>query len=191
MLLYALVAVLVVYAAQALIVKPYRIPSGSMTPTLQVGQRILVDRVSEHMGGVHRGSVIVFHPPLDVADGLCGNPQQGAESMSPCGLTVSARQADETFIKRVVGLPGDRIALRDGHLLRNGRPVQEPYIRACPGGDSCTMTDAVTVPRGTVYVMGDNRGASNDSRFWGPVPDGWIVGIARASYWPPSRIGGI
>lgn len=86
------------------------------------------------------------------------------------------------FVKRVVGLPGDRITLRDGRVVRNGRQMREPFIEACRGiGSSCDFPRALTVPAGMYYVLGDNRGESDDSRFWGAVPRDAIVGRARVA----------
>lgn len=174
---------------QAFIVKPYRIPSGSMLPTLQIGQRILVDRIASTP---QIGDIIVFHPPKNFAAG-CADPAEGQDQQSgvtpePCG--VAQRQASsQTFVKRVVGLPGDRISIRNGHVIRNGVREHDPYIYGCNGVAVCNFSTPITVPAGDYYMMGDNRGASDDSRFWGPVPRAWIIGKAFLTYWPPSRIG--
>jgi signal peptidase I len=174
---------------QAFIVKPYRIPSGSMLPTLQIGQRILVDRIASTP---QIGDIIVFHPPKNFAAGCAdpaeGQDQQGGVVPEPCG--VAQRQASsQTFVKRVVGLPGDRILIRNGHVIRNGVREHDPYIYGCNGVAVCNFPTPITVPAGDYYMMGDNRGASDDSRFWGPVPRAWIIGKAFLTYWPPSRIG--
>jgi signal peptidase I len=92
------------------------------------------------------------------------------------------------YIKRVVGLPGDRIAVKDGYVVRNGVQQREAYIRPCGGGPECNLHE-ITVPKDHYFMMGDNRGASDDSRFWGPVPRDWIIGQAFLTYWPPDRIG--
>jgi signal peptidase I len=160
-----------------------------MLPTLQIGQRILVDRLSSTP---QIGDIIVFHPPKNFAAG-CADPaegpdQQGGVAPEPCG--VAQRQASsQTFVKRVVGLPGDRISIRNGHVIRNGVRERDPYIYGCSGVAVCNFPTAITVPAGDYYMMGDNRGASDDSRFWGPVPRAWIIGKAFLTYWPPSRIG--
>jgi signal peptidase I len=183
-------ALLIALAVQWLLVKPYRIPSGSMEPTLDVGQRVLVNRLSHRLGSDPAiGDVITFHPPAG-ADELpprCGAPQAAGQ---PCPRPTSA-QSHQTFIKRVVGLGGDRIAVRGGLVIRNGQATREPFINSCGGGEGCDFKRAVTVPKGYVFVMGDNRGASDDSRFWGPVPIKWVIGAAFATYWPPNRVGGL
>jgi signal peptidase I len=182
-------ALAVALLVQAFIVKPYRIPSGSMLPTLQIGQRILVNRLSSTP---QIGDIIVFHPPKNFAAGCAdpaeGQDQQGGVAPKPCG--VAQRQASsQTFVKRVVGLPGDRISIRSGHVIRNGVREPDSYIYGCNGVAVCNFPTAITVPAGDYYMMGDNRGASDDSRFWGPVPRAWIIGKAFLTYWPPSRIG--
>jgi signal peptidase I len=179
-------------SVQAYAVKPYRIPSGSMEPTLKVGQRVLVDRLTHRLGSDPSvGDVIVFHPPSGADDELCGRPGQGGGTSSPCSLPVRTHAGDN-FIKRVVGVGGDTIAIRDGHVIRNGVRAKEPFAAPCgDSGEQCTFAHAITVPKGYVFMMVDNRGESDDSRFWGPVPIGWVIGDAIATYWPPSRIGGV
>jgi len=178
---------------QAVLVKPYRIPSGSMEPTLAVGQRVLVNRLGERFSPPDRGDIAVFHPPKGADTSECGVPGEGPFydgplSRRPCSRPTRER-SDQNFIKRVVGLPGDRIAVREGHVVRDGVLQRESYIRPCaPGAPECNL-GAITVPPGHYFMMGDNRGQSDDSRFWGPVPKGWIIGSAFATYWPPDRLG--
>ncbi|HEY2770275.1 MAG TPA: signal peptidase I [Solirubrobacteraceae bacterium] len=179
-------------AIQAFIVKPYKIPSGSMEPTLHINQRVLVDRIGNNFSSPSVGNIVVFHPPKTYATG-CANPRQGENQAGqngaqPCDMAGS-QASSETFIKRVVGLPGDRIQIRGGHVIRNGVPEKDSYIDPCGAGGACTFSGTITVPKGEYYMMGDNRGASDDSRFWGPVPKSWIIGKAFLTYWPPDRIG--
>jgi signal peptidase I len=181
-------ALIIALAVQWLLIKPYRIPSGSMEPTLDVGQRVLVNRLSHRLGSDPSvGNIITFHPPAgaDQLQPVCGAQRADGQ---PCPRPTPER-SKQTFIKRVVGVGGDRIAVRDGHVIRNGRSTREPFTNPCAGGQGCDMPQPVTVPSGYVFVMGDNRGASDDSRFWGPVPDKWVIGEAFATYWPPKRIG--
>jgi len=170
---------------QAFLVKPYRIPSESMEPTLQVGQRVLVNRIGTRFTDPKVGDVIVFHPPQGSQDNRCGVPPVAGRA---CSLPTRGR-SDVNFIKRVVGAPGDRISIVDGRVIRNGRPTVEKFIKPCTGGEECSFPKPITVPKDYYFMMGDNRGSSDDSRFWGPVPKKWIIGAAFATYWPPGRIG--
>lgn len=170
---------------QKFLVKPYRIPSGSMIPTLNIGQRVLVNRIGHSFSKPAVGDVVVFHPPEGAADGTCGVPRKARQ---PCPQAVP-RKDDENFIKRVVAGPGDRLKVVGGHVVLNGKRQAEPFIRDCGGLGGCDLPDAIKVPAGHYFMMGDNRGESDDSRFWGPVPDRWIIGGAFATYWPPGRIG--
>jgi signal peptidase I len=182
------VAVALALLIQAFIVKPYRIPSPSMVPTLDVGQRVLTNRLVDKPS---IGDIVVFHPPhgADIADGVCGNPNQGAGHAQPCGVPTP-QQSNQTFIKRVVAGPGDMVKIINGHVWRNGVPEKDPYIIQCsPGSSSCNFPRPIKVPPGDYFMMGDNRPDSEDSRYWGPVPDKWIIGVAFFTYWPPDRIG--
>jgi signal peptidase I len=176
---------------QAFVVKPYRIPSGSMLPTLRVNQRVLVNRVGMHFSSPRVGEIIVFHPPKNFDQG-CANPTQGADRAGEPGALACdvpySKASSQTFIKRLVGLPGDRIQILDGHVVRNGVREHDPYIVGC-GGGVCNFPGTITIPRGEYYMMGDNRPDSEDSRYWGPVPRKWIIGRAFLTYWPPSRLG--
>jgi signal peptidase I len=177
---------------QAFVVKPYQIPSGSMEPTLKIGQRVLVDRVRYHFSDPDIDDIVVFHPPA------------GAENGKECGVTVRGRQpsevgepcpeptpeeSDTNFIKRIVAGPGDRLSIHEGHPVVNGVQANEDFIRQCRGGNGCNLSHQITIPPDHYFMMGDNRGSSDDSRFWGPVPRDWIIGQAFFTYWPPDRIG--
>jgi signal peptidase I len=191
-LLVAAAAVASAFLIQAFVVKPYRIPSGSMLPTLHVGQRILVDRIGMRFSTPHLGDIVVFHPPeyyeRGCADQSEGEDRDGHDAERACGVPQT-RPSSLTFVKRVVGLPGDRLRILSGHVYRDGVREQDAYIDPCHGGGSCDFPGAITVARGDYYMMGDNRGESDDSRFWGPVPKSWIIGKAFFTYWPPSRLG--
>jgi signal peptidase I len=175
---------------QAFLIKPYEIPSGSMEPTLTINQRVLVDRIGMHFSTPGIGDILVFHPPASesCADSRQGENQAGQQWPSACD-TQQHHESSQTYIKRVVGLPGDRISIRDGHVYRNGRRESDAYTTPCVGVGECNFPATITVPRGDYYMMGDNRPDSLDSRFWGPVPKGWIIGKAVFTYWPPDRIG--
>ena len=171
---------------QAFVVKPYQIPTGSMIPTLEVGQRVLVQRVSYHFSDPEIGDIVVFHPP------------EGADTTEKCGVSKPETEAcpmpvdqpaDTNFIKRVVGVGGDRIKVLGSHVYVNGQRQKEPFARFSSSCDICNLPDEITVPKGYYFMMGDNRGASADSRVWGPIPKDWVIGQAFATYWPPGKIG--
>jgi signal peptidase I len=181
------VAIALALGIQAFLVKPYRIPSGSMEPTLQIGQRILVNRLDTSPSLY---SVVVFHPPAgaDPANAVCGNPAEGQGDSRPCDKPEPA-ESTQTFVKRVVGLPGDHLRIRGGHVWRNGVEERGSYVQQCLIAEYCTFAKTIVVPAGHYYMMGDNRGDSDDSRFWGPVPQKWIIGVAFFTYWPIGRVG--
>ncbi len=171
---------------QAFLVKPYRIPSESMEPTLAVGQRVIVNRLKYKFGDPDRRDIIVFHPPT------------GAERANQCGVPHSRKSAcpkatdtesDVNFIKRIVGLPGDRLSVKGGIAVINGKSLKEPYIRSCGEMPACNLPKTIKIPPGHYFIMGDNRGASDDSRFWGPISKDWIIGDAFFTYWPIKKIG--
>ncbi len=176
---------------QAFLVKPYQIPSGSMEPTLDIGQRVLVNRTAFHFGDPKPGDVVVFHPPSGVnRNAECGVPRQSDQA---CPEPAEGESPD-TFIKRIVAGPGDTIAVRNGIPVVNGTPEQPDgyeIIPCGPGGSGCNLPEPITIPEGHFFVMGDNRGQSDDSRFWGPLPEDQLIGKAFATYWPPNRIGGL
>ncbi len=168
---------------QAAVVKPFKIPSASMEPTLAIGQRILVNRLVYRLHAPHRGDIIVFHPPTSLQ---CAVPTAVTE---PCPQG-NGKEATTYFVKRVVALPGERLSILDGHPVINGHEISnEPYIAPCGDAQGCNLSTSIVIPRGDVFVMGDNRGNSDDSRFWGPVPDSWIIGQAFFTYWPLNRLG--
>jgi signal peptidase I len=187
------IAVALALALQAWVVKPYQIPSESMEPTLDIGQRVLVNRFNYDFEEPQLGDIVVFHPPA------------GADVGNECGVEVKGREPEEegeacpqpteaessqTFIKRIVAGPGDTFSIKDGHPVVNGvEKTDEPYINPCGSDPACNLPKTITIPPDHWFMMGDNRGASDDSRFWGPVPKDWIIGEAFFTYWPPDRIG--
>lgn len=184
-----LVALGLALGIQAFIVKPYRIPSGSMEPTLAIGQRVLVDRIGTHFSSPHVGEITVFHPPEGAQQEQCGPvPHTVKLGGQACSAPVP-KEASVNFIKRIVAGPGDVISIHEGHVTRNGIPEKDAYIRSCGASPECSFPTPIRIPAGHWFMMGDNRGESDDSRFWGPVPTGWIIGEAFATYWPPGRIG--
>jgi signal peptidase I len=187
LVLTVVIAVALALLIQAFIVKPYRIPSPSMVPTLDIGQRVLANRLISHPS---IGDIVVFHPPrgADPSTPVCGSADQGPGHPQACDVPT-AGESSQTFIKRVVAGPGDRISIINGHVIRNGVREKDPYIEPCGGGSSCNFPKPIVIPPDHYFMMGDNRGLSDDSRYWGPVPNPSIIGVAFFTYWPPDRIG--
>jgi signal peptidase I len=178
-------------AIQAFVVKPYRIPSGSMEPTLKIGQRVLVNRIGMDFGGPSVGSIVVFHPPEGADNERCGRTVGPGEA---CSQAIE-KKSSVNFIKRVVAGPGDEMFIKEGHVYRKAKGTsafvreKDSYIRECGANPQCSFLKPIRIPAGHWFMMGDNRGESDDSRFWGPVPTSWIIGEAFFTYWPPDRIG--
>lgn len=167
-LLSLTLVVVLTMAVRQWIMEPRWIPSGSMIPTLQVRDLLVVDKLSPRLGcGPQLGEVVVFQPPN--------------------ALLAMGYDASQVLIKRVVGLAGDRVAVHEGHLERNGQALREPWVAAPMAYEQ----SEVTVPPQQLWVLGDNRNNSLDSHVWGPLPQDRVVGRALIRYWPPRRWGGI
>ena len=168
------------------VVQAFYIPSSSMEDTLQINDRVVVSKLSYRIGDVERGDVIVFDDPRRIT-GSTDESVVGAVLRNVAeSLGISTPESE--FIKRVVALPGEAIAIRDGLVFVNGAPLDEPYMLFDP--DAADFGPE-TVPEGHVFVMGDNRGSSRDSRVFGPVDVDDIVGRAFSVIWPPSNWGGL
>jgi signal peptidase I len=179
---------LVLLVAVPLLYKPFRIPSASMEPTIQIGDRILARR-----GGYtpQRGDVVVSHPPLGAETNECGETGfEPAERKQACPRPTLQR-SEQNFVHRVVAIGGDRVRIEGGRTVVDGRTLDEPYAKPDDVCDVCNLPREITVPERYVFVMGDNRGASADSRYWGPIPEEWVVGEASLRYWPLGRFGGL
>jgi signal peptidase I len=152
-----------------------RVPSGSMEPTLTTGQRVTVD-LTRRTPTV--GQVVMFHPPAGANPGepVCGDPAQGLGHRRACDRPTR-RESHEVFLKRVVAGPDDRISMTSaGTVIRNGTRETGYRVRPCGAGRECRFPATITIPAGEYFVLGDNRGASDDSRFWGPVRRSWVLG---------------
>ena len=162
-------AVVAALLVKTFLFQAFRIPSESMVPTLLVGDRVLVNKLSYRLHEVHRGDVVVFSRPDQLED--------------PSGTEP------EDLIKRVVAVAGDTVVARDGVLYVNNQPLVEPYVQE--GTGTFRLDEAVTVPEGQVFVMGDNRENSQDSRYFGPIPTESIIGRAFVRMFPFSRFGSL
>src|SRR6476620_7300378 len=169
-----IVAVLGVVALKTYVVTPYRIPSASMEPTLSCARpgsscearfsdRVLACRICLDFSSPSRNDIVVFHAPV--------------EAVQKC-------REGGTFVKRLIGLPGDTVSERDGHVFVNGRRLDDSYVEYRD-----TQTGTWHVPKGDYFFMGDNRSNSCDSRQWGSVPRGSLIGTVIFRYWPPNRVG--
>ena len=163
-------------------VRVYRIPSGAMEPTLKIG-----DRVSVRPGAPAVGAIVVYHPPQGIERELCGpRPHVVRPGGRGCAAPVPREDRTITLVKRIVAGPGDRLYVRAGHVYRQaggrGRFVRESdsYTRACGAAPECDFPVPVTVPAGSWYLLGDNRGESLDSRSVGAIPTAWITGVVTA-----------
>jgi len=149
------------------------IPTENMAPTLRVGDTILVDRDAYRKAPPAIGDIVVFHPPAGADTGHCAiRPPRG----QACAA-ADPRDSKELFVKRIIAAPGDRISISHGRVIRNATPTAEDFISPC--GDQATGCDfprTFTVASGRYYMLGDNRGFSNDSRYWGPVAPASIIG---------------
>jgi signal peptidase I len=186
LIIIVVVALGLALAIQAFLIKPYRIPSESMVPTLKIGQRVLVNRLGNRFNAPEIGEVVVFHPPAGSDSNTCGDPQKRPDQA--CARPTGTK-AKVNFIKRVVAGPGDTLYIKGGHAFVNGKRQADGFTAPCEGGTGCDFPRPIKIPADHWFMMGDNRGQSDDSRFWGPVPRKWIIGGAFATYWPPKRIG--
>jgi signal peptidase I len=153
--------------------KTYTIPSETMLPTLPVGSTVEADYAAYDHARPQIGDIVIANPPK-AAEGYyaklaryCGARHRRRGQMCAWPRKGLARVL---YIKRVAGVPGDRLSLRHGKLYRNGQAVDEPYTAACDDRELCHFPRTITVPAARYYLLGDNRGASFDSRLWGPVP---------------------
>lgn len=160
-----LIALVLAFLLRTLVIEPRYIPSGSMEPTLQVGDRILVEKLSHRWHLPQRGDIIVFYPPF-----------------------LDQETHSKAYIKRVIALPGDRLSIHAGQLFLNGIPQIEPYISE-PIDYDLPEQGEILIPPGYLWVMGDNRNNSNDSHVWGYLPRQNIIGRAIFRFFPFEQIG--
>ena len=171
-------AIAIVLAIKAWVINPYRIPTSSMEPTLHCARpspgcearfsdRVLADRVSYHFRNPRRGEIVVFKTPARARQ-VC----QGSSGSS-------------VFVKRLIGLPGETVSEKSGYVYINGKKLIETYVQP---GRRDSNSGTWHVPKGAYFFMGDNRGESCDSRDWGSVPRGDLIGRVFMTYWPPNRI---
>ncbi len=155
--------------------KGYRIPSESMVPTLKIDDRITVNRDAYGDEDPQVGDIVIIRAPKGAVDEngpVCGTDIRPGEL---CPKPTEGHD-DISFVERIVAGPGDRLRVRDGKAIVDGKPLDEPWAQECGGGEMCNFRGEITIPDDHYFMMGDNRGASDDSRFWGPIPRAQIVG---------------
>ena len=162
-----LIALVVALVVRVFIAEPRFIPSNSMDPTLHIGDRLIVDKISYRWDSPSRGDIVVFVPP----------PQ----------LTEYGYGKGQAFIKRIIGEPGHTVQVTHGQVFLDGSPLAESYTLEPPNYDMLP----VAIPEGYLFVMGDNRNDSNDSHVWGVLPQENIIGRAWFRFWPLDRLGNV
>ena len=188
LLVIAFVAALLI---KTFLLQAFFIPSASMVPTLRVGDRVLVEKISYRFGDPGRGDVVVFERKLP---GLTGTDEADDESVF--GDIVNAFRelfgfptgTSQDFIKRVIGVEGETVEGRDGEVWVDGEPIEEPYL---PEGLETAPFLPIKVGDEEIFVMGDNRADSEDSRSFGAIPQANLVGRAFLLVWPPADFGGL
>lgn len=159
------IAMVLAFIIRVFIAEPRYIPSDSMFPTLQQGDRLVIEKVSYYFHPVMRGDIVVFQPPAQ--------------------LQMQGYEKNQAFIKRTIALGGDTISVQNGVVLVNDRSLQEDYIAELP----LYNLAPIQVPEGMIFVMGDNRNNSNDSHIWGFLPEKNLIGHAVFRFWPGDRFG--
>jgi signal peptidase I len=175
-------ALVIAVVVKSFVAQAFYIPSGSMLPQLQINDRVVVSKVSYRLHDPRRGDIVVFDAPGGGPKDASPLPERAVRSVIQ-SIGLSAPSTDE-YIKRVVGLPGERVEGLGGKVLVDGRQLIEPYL---PAGVATGDFAAVIVPPHTLWVMGDNRGNSADSRVFGPIPQSTVVGRAFTRVWPLSH----
>jgi signal peptidase I len=172
-------ALVIAVVVKTFVAQAFFIPSGSMLPQLQIDDRVVVSKISYRLHDPHRGDIVVFDAPGGQRKKSAPLPERVVRTIVQ-SIGLAAPSTDE-YIKRVVALPGERVEGSAGKVLVDGRELIEPYL---PAGTTTGDFAAVIVPPDTLFVMGDNRGNSSDSRTFGPIPQSTVVGRAFARVWP-------
>ncbi len=171
-------SVLFAFGLRVAVAESCYIPSASMQPTLQINDKLIVDKISYRFNNPVRGDIVVFSPTAELAKQVD---------------TEGNQKFKENFIKRVIGVPGDRVEVNNGKVYINGRVIAEKYLNEAPSYNwsSTALTPNGIIPKGQYLVLGDNRNNSYDSHYWGFVPKDKIVGKAVVRFWPIDRAGAI
>jgi signal peptidase I len=155
-------ALVIAIVIKTFLFQAFYIPSASMVPTLKINDRVLVNKLSYKTHDIHRGDIVVFTKPPNEASDI------------------------KDLVKRVIGLSNETVEGRENHIYINGRLLKEPYL---PAGTPISTFKPTTIPANSIWVMGDNRGESQDSRYFGPIRKSSVVGRVFIRIWPPTRLG--
>lgn len=158
-----IIALVIALILRHFVIESYATPTTSMEPTVKIGDRMFCNKFIYRFREPQRGDIVVFKPP------------------------PKAEAGKKLYLKRIIALEGERIKIKNGKVYINGKPLKEPYVKEEIYYEDCEYCDII-VPKGTVYVMGDNRNNSADSHVWGPLPKKNILGKIFVTYWPPGRM---
>ncbi|WP_373541745.1 signal peptidase I [Chamaesiphon sp.] len=169
--LFGIPSIVVAFAVRTFVAEARYIPAGSMQPTLAIDDRLIINKLIYHYHAPERGDIIVFNPTAQ----------------------LEKENFKDAFIKRIIGIPGDRIDVKDGKVYVNGNVLDENYLNEAPAYNwsSTALTPDSIIPEGNYLVLGDNRNNSYDSHYWGFVPKNKIIGKATQRFWPFNRIGAV
>lgn len=175
-------ALIVAVLVKSFLIQVFWIPSSSMQETLQVGDRVIVNKLAYRVGDPGRGDVVVFEPETAEVESVVAKVSRNLLE------SIGLRTPESDLIKRIIGLPGETLEIKDNQVIIDGVPLVEPYLAT---GERLLDFDPVVVPDGTYFVMGDNRDGSKDSRVFGPIAQSRIVGRAFSVVWPPGNWSGL
>ncbi|MDH5616583.1 MAG: signal peptidase I [Acidimicrobiia bacterium] len=179
-------ALVVAVLIKTFLIQPFFIPSRSMVPTLLVDDRVMVSKVNYRVGEPQRNDVVVFENPWRLDEPDENIPERVVRAvLEALGIRTSST---DDLIKRIIAVEGDTVEIRANQLILNGEPLDEPYLAE---GSVMPDMESRTIPSGHLWMMGDNRSESSDSRVFGPVPETDIIGEAFVRIWPLSRLGGL
>lgn len=180
-----LAALVVAVVIKTFVIQPFYIPSGSMIPTLEIDDRVMVSKVNDLFGDIERGEILVFENPYRVVEQESVPEAVVRSVLEALGIRTSPY---DDLVKRVIALEGEEIQIRDSEVLIDGVAIDEPYLN-----EGSLMPDfgPQVIPPDHLFMMGDNRNSSSDGRVFGPIPVDDVIGEAVIRIWPLDRLGGL